>query len=131
MIAVMESGENYLFVSAPVISRCDGEYASVRANAASFINEYAKRYLRTEYNQLDYLWCNKLFSMAKLKSMKDPFGQGDYETIDRFYVRSNYTKTNALSLLTEFTDDDVLQFVKSNTVKSTWEAKLKEEEAQS
>ena len=128
MMDAIEAGSNYLFVSAPLIHKSEDGYSRIRANATSFIPEFAKRRLRTEYNQLDYLWINKLFSVAKLKSMKDPFGQGDWETLDRFYVRSNYKKINNLTLLTELTDEEVLKKVRSNSVLKTWESKLKEEE---
>lgn len=128
MIDAMEMTSNCLFISAPIMHLVDGEYKRVDANAATFVPEFSKRKLRTEYNQLDYLWINKLFSVAKFDSMKEPFSKGDWESMDRFYVKSNNKKTTDLFILADITDEDVLEQVRSKEVLNTWKAKLKEED---
>ncbi len=128
MIEIISESSDYLFVSAPMTSIRDGNSVRIDANAVSFIPEFARRKLRTDYNQLDYFWCNKLFSVAKLKALKEPFGKDSWDTLERFYKYSIYKKTNDISLLTDYTDEDILKQVRSNTVAATWESKLREEE---
>lgn len=117
-----------LFMSIPLYKRQADEYKRIDANATSFTSELGRQKRRTEYNQLDYFWCNKIFTTRKLRSLKNPFAQSDWETLDRFYSNSSYYKLDRLPLVTDLDDADVLNRVKSKKVKLTWRKKLEEED---
>ena len=117
-----------LFLSVPVMTKHENNFGRNDANAVAFLPEYSMQKKRTAYNQLDYLWGNKVFRVSKLLEMSDPFGQGDRETLDRFYKYSRYTKSTEFSILTDLTEKDILKKVKSLKVKTRWRTILNAED---
>lgn len=128
MFNYMERWQDHLFTSLPVLTYRNGVYKKLRSNSVAFIPEYAQQKLRTPYNQLDYIWDNKVFSVAKLKAMRDPFGAKEWDTLDRFYSNSKYRKAVDISVLVDMTDDDILRRVRNSGVRRSWEQRLRKEE---
>lgn len=128
MYNYMERWPEHLFVSVPMLARDGDSWGRLDTNATAFTKEFAKQKIRTAYNQLDYFWINKLFRVSKLRSMKDPFGQGDWETLDRFYARSSYRKADYITVLCDLNDSEVLSQVRSPRVRIIWKYKLARED---
>ena len=128
MYNYMEKWPDHLFTSMPVLTYTDGTYTKLRTNSLAFIPEYANQKLRTPYNQLDYIWDNKIFSVAKLNALKDPFGAGEWESLDRFYSNSKYRKAVDINVLVQITDELILSRVRNVRIRRSWEKRLREEE---
>lgn len=123
-----EQNVGILFVSIPMKRRGHTSIEEIRPNAVSFIPEFTAQKRRTDYNQLDFKWVNKLISTAKLDAMENPFGLAEHETLDRFYRNSRYHKNPDISIVTDYSDEDILAGVRNNIVKLRWSHKLRREE---
>lgn len=124
----MERNMGVLFASVPLHVRKGLGTEPVKANSVAFLPEFSLQKKRTAYNQTDYFWVNKLISVTKLNAMEDPFKLGDYDTLERFYRYSRYSKNDQLHVTADITEDDVLKKVKSPAVKTSWKNKLRKEE---
>ena len=119
--------ENH-FVSVPLRKVTEQGSVPIEANSTVFINELDKIRLRSIYNQLDYFWCNKMFSVVYLRGKKVLFTGDPVRDIAKLYNNSNYKKLADLSIATELDDKDVLSNVSNPWVKLNYKRKIRQDE---
>lgn len=119
--------ENH-FVSVPLRRLTEHGSIPIEANSTPFINELDKIRLRSIYNQLDYFWCNKMFSVVYLRGKK-VLSRGDAVTdIAKLYNNSNYTKLSHLAQITTAGEKDSLSRVSNPWVKWNYRRKIRQDE---
>ena len=119
--------ENH-FVSVPLRKLTKSTSVPIEANSTAFINELDKIRLRSIYNQLDYFWCNKMFSTVYLRGKK-VLSRGDAVTdIAKLYNNSNYTKLPALAQITTAGEKDSLDRIRNPWVRLNYRRKIRQDE---
>ena len=119
--------ENH-FVSVPLRKLTEQGSIPIEANSTPFINELDKIRLRSIYNQLDYFWCNKMFSTAYLRGKK-VLSRGDAVTdIAKLYNNSNYTKLPELAQITTAGEKDALDRIRNPWVRLNYRRKIRQDE---
>ena len=73
--------------------------------------------MRSIYNQLDSIWCNKIFSINNLLAKKRLFESDSTKDLNRLYGNSSYIKFEDNSFVTNMSDGDILRKVKNDGVK--------------
>lgn len=118
--------ENH-FVSVPLRHLTEQGSRPIEANSTAFINELDKIRLRSIYNQLDYFWCNKMFSVVYLRGKK-VLSRGDAVTdIAKLYNNSNYTKLPALAQITTAGEKDALNRIRNPWVRLNYRRKIRQD----
>jgi len=125
MLAEFRKREEILFVSVPAVTLGDNTYDMLETNSAAFMPGHLTQKKRTDINQLDYIWDNKLFSVAGLRSFDSLFDDGELRAIDRLYAEGDFYKSLTLSVITDLADEDVLARVRDDKVRSQWRSASK------
>ncbi|MCQ4635264.1 bifunctional glycosyltransferase family 2 protein/CDP-glycerol:glycerophosphate glycerophosphotransferase [Anaerovorax odorimutans] len=115
------------FITVSLKQMTSGQYRELQSQATVFIKEFVSQKIRTPYNQLDWMWGNKLFHVQALKAKKVLFSNDPAADMNRLYNNSRYKKVGELSMVTTMSDSDILVNVKSHKVKLFYKHKLKQE----
>lgn len=116
------------FITAPICRIVNGEdFDRLDTQSTVFVNEFRVVKNRSQYNQLDAFWSNKIFNRKILLAKKRLFEKNSTKDLIRLYGNSRYVKFVDNSFVTKMTDADVLRKVQKISVKLGYQRKLRKE----
>ena len=128
IMQMIDEIEAKVFITAPLLRYDNGEFREIRPHQTVFINELDVVKVRSPYNELDWMWGNKIFNVKALKSKKILFTDNSLKDMDRLYNNSGYKKFKENAFITTLSDNDILEKVLHWHVRFGYKGKLASEE---
>ncbi|MCR5034930.1 MAG: CDP-glycerol glycerophosphotransferase family protein [Clostridia bacterium] len=121
-------GPNFWFICVP-LRHIEGEGSrAIECHRAAFTKEQVKVKLRSVYNQLDYIWSNKMFHVPYLRAKRVLFTGDARKDIAKLYNNATYVKTPELAMATMLNESDVLKRVVNPWVKLNYNHMIRKDQ---